>query len=67
MVLGVAWLSTLGEVVMDWKFLTMQFVYGKEVVKLQGMRIKDSKQSNLHAFLSNTQGIKQLEYWGPQL
>ncbi|GAU40665.1 hypothetical protein TSUD_83440 [Trifolium subterraneum] len=32
MVLGISWLSTLGEVVMDWNALSMQFMYeGKQV------------------------------------
>jgi hypothetical protein len=37
MVLGVSWLSTLGEVVMDWKLLTMQFLHEKRLVKLHGL------------------------------
>ncbi|MCI16743.1 enzymatic polyprotein, partial [Trifolium medium] len=32
-VLGVAWLSTLGEVVMDWRALTMQFMFKGQLVK----------------------------------
>jgi hypothetical protein len=37
MVLGVSWLSTLGEVFMDWKLLTMQFLHEKRLVKLHGL------------------------------
>ncbi|MCH87949.1 enzymatic polyprotein, partial [Trifolium medium] len=39
MVLGVAWLSTLGKVMMDWKTLSMQFWQGNNEVKLQGQAI----------------------------
>ncbi|XP_057428622.1 uncharacterized protein LOC130722049 isoform X1 [Lotus japonicus] len=63
LVLGVSWLSTLGKVIMDWKHLTMQFVQGEHVVKLQGMKGRSSYQSNLHSFLSDTQGRNLGEGW----
>ena len=42
MVLGTQWLCTLGEIVWDFKFLTMRFCYlGKEVF-LQGLHMSPS-------------------------
>ncbi|GAU17045.1 hypothetical protein TSUD_105440 [Trifolium subterraneum] len=35
MVLGVAWLSTLGKVIRDWRSMTMQFSYNNKIIKLQ--------------------------------
>ncbi|XP_045803285.1 uncharacterized protein LOC123896906 [Trifolium pratense] len=63
MVLGVSWLSTLGEVVMDWKLLTMQFVHNGQHVKLQGIGNKGSNNSYLNAFLRNWQGREGVEWW----
>lgn len=56
MVFGVAWLSTLGEVVMDWKLLTMQFIHDNQLVKLQGMGGSNSNQGNLNSFLKGRHG-----------
>ncbi|XP_057438197.1 transposon Tf2-1 polyprotein isoform X1 [Lotus japonicus] len=67
LVMGVSWLRTLGKVLMDWKMMTMQFIHGGQVVKLQGLGNKDSQQSNLHSFLNDTQGREKMEWWWPQL
>lgn len=48
MVLGVSWLSTLGKVVMDWKVLSMQFMYEDQWVKLKGQGGTQEKQSYLN-------------------
>ncbi|XP_057429427.1 uncharacterized protein LOC130722640 [Lotus japonicus] len=67
MVLGVSWLSTLGKVVMDWKLLTMQFVHGNQVVKLQGLGGKGSNHSFLHSFLMDKQYRGGMEWWWSHL
>jgi hypothetical protein len=51
-VLGVSWLSTLGKVVMDWKDLTMQFLYQGDMITLQGYGGKHLPQNCLNSFLS---------------
>ncbi|GAU23118.1 hypothetical protein TSUD_305660 [Trifolium subterraneum] len=63
MVLGVAWLSTLGEVVMDWNALSMQFLHNGEKVKIcsQGTHI----EHYLNAFLDDTQN-KGGDWWWSQ-
>ncbi|GAU42021.1 hypothetical protein TSUD_90550 [Trifolium subterraneum] len=63
MVLGVAWLSTLGEVVMDWNALSMQFIHDGEKVKIcsQGTHI----EHYLNAFLDDTQN-KGGDWWWSQ-
>ncbi|MCH82079.1 enzymatic polyprotein, partial [Trifolium medium] len=61
MVMGVAWLSTLGKVVMDWKSLSMQFVYDNQLVKLQGQ--SNRQGSYLNSFLEDKQGVKESEWW----
>lgn len=66
MVLGVTWLSTFGEVVMDWKLLTMQFVHKNQLVKLQGLGGKQDNQSDLNSFLKDIQGRTGMEGWWPQ-
>jgi hypothetical protein len=63
MVLGVAWLSTLGEVVMDWRRLTMQFMHEGQSVKLQGVGSTGNNQSYLNSFLKDIQGSRGMEWW----
>ncbi|MCH80609.1 hypothetical protein A2U01_0001379, partial [Trifolium medium] len=53
MVLGVAWLSTLGKVMMDWRTLSMQFWQGNKEVKLQGQGSRQG--SYLNTFLDDKQ------------
>jgi len=67
MVFGVAWLSTLGEVVMDSKLLTMQFIQDNQLVKLQGLGGSNSNQGDLNSFLKNKQGKLGMEWWWSQL
>ncbi|MCI03051.1 peptidase aspartic active site, partial [Trifolium medium] len=52
MVLGVAWLSTLGKVVMDWKDITMQFSYNNKLIKLQGQATKSKVHKDLESILA---------------
>lgn len=66
MVMGVAWLSSLGEVLMDWKKLTMQFVYEDQVVKLQGVKSKECSKGDLNSFLKDTYGRNGIDYWWTQ-
>ncbi|MCH85577.1 enzymatic polyprotein, partial [Trifolium medium] len=63
-VLGVAWLSTLGQVVMDWKSLTMQFLFKNQMVKLQGQGAMQDKQCFLNSFLEDKQRRGGLEWCG---
>ncbi|XP_039688625.1 uncharacterized protein [Medicago truncatula] len=63
MVFGMSWLSTLGEVLMDWKLLTVQFVHNSQVVKLQGLGGKLNHQSHLNSFLKDMQGREEKEWW----
>jgi hypothetical protein len=63
MVLGVAWLSTLGEVGMDWRRLTMQFMHEGQSVKLQGVGSTGNNQSYLNSFLKDIQGSRGMEWW----
>jgi hypothetical protein len=63
MVMGVSWLSTLGEVTMDWKLLTMQFVYEGKPVKLQGLGANGDKQSYLNSFLQDLRGRIGVNWW----
>ena len=37
-VLGVQWLKTLGQIVWDFRSLTMQFVFNESKVRLQGLK-----------------------------
>jgi hypothetical protein len=60
-VLGVAWLSTLGKVVMDWRALSMQFVQGSQLVKLQGQG--SNLESYLNSFLEDKQSKWSTEWW----
>lgn len=46
MILGVAWLETLGKVEMDWKGMFMIFKLGIETVKLEGVRELLSKEDS---------------------
>ncbi|GAU21227.1 hypothetical protein TSUD_11450 [Trifolium subterraneum] len=62
-VLGVSWLSTLGKVVMDWSTLSMQFYYHGQMVKLQGLGIKQDSQGFLHSFLADKHGRGEMEGW----
>ncbi|MCH80746.1 enzymatic polyprotein, partial [Trifolium medium] len=64
MVLGVSWLSTLGKVVMDWKTLSMQFMQGNQVVKLQGQG--NNHGSYLNSFLGNRHSEWSTEWWWAQ-
>ncbi|PNY15662.1 retrotransposon-related protein [Trifolium pratense] len=64
MVLGVAWLSTLGKVVMDWKTLSMQFMQGDQMVKLQGQG--SNHESYLNSFLGNNHSRWNNEWWWAQ-
>ena len=66
MVLGIAWLSTLGEVIMDWKLLTMQFVHENQLVKLQGIGSKGGNKCDLHSFLKDTHSRTGIEWWWSQ-
>ena len=53
MVLGTQWLCTLGEIVWDFKLLTMRFCYlGKEVF-LQGLHMSPSTFSEADNMFSN--------------
>ncbi|CAJ2672993.1 unnamed protein product [Trifolium pratense] len=61
MVLGVAWLSTLGKVVMDWRTLSMQFWQDKKEVKLQGQGSKP--EGYLNTFLEDKQCKMGAEMW----
>ncbi|KAK2367399.1 hypothetical protein QL285_080687 [Trifolium repens] len=63
-VLGVAWLSTLGKVVMDWRALSMQFVQGSQLVKLQGQG--SNLESYLNSFLEGKQSKWSTEWWWAQ-
>lgn len=63
MVLGVAWLSTLGQVIMDWKALTMEFADGNKWVKLQGQGNKDVRQSYVNTFLEDTHSRLGMDWW----
>lgn len=63
MVLGVAWLSTLGNVIMDWKAMTMQFSYENELVKLQGQGSKVVRQCYLNSYLEDTHSRTELGWW----
>ncbi|MCH87789.1 RNA-directed DNA polymerase (Reverse transcriptase), partial [Trifolium medium] len=61
MVLGVAWLSTLGKVVMDWKSMTMQFLQDNHLVKLQSQGSRH--ESYLNSFLEGTQSKWNTDWW----
>jgi hypothetical protein len=63
-VLGVAWLSTLGKVVMDWGALSMQFVQDSQLVKLQGQG--GNLESYLNSFLEDKQSKWSTEWWWAQ-
>ena len=63
MVLGVAWLSTLGNVIMDWKAMTMQFSYEHELVTLQGQGSKMVRQCYLNSYLEDTHSRTELGWW----
>ncbi|CAJ2636500.1 unnamed protein product [Trifolium pratense] len=67
MVLGVAWLSTLGKVVMDWKAMTMQFSVKDKEVQLQGLCHKLIKQSYLNSYLEDTYRGEMLDLWWSQV
>jgi hypothetical protein len=67
MVLGVAWLSTLGKVIMDWKALAMKFSYDNKLVKLQGQGSKVGRQCYLNTYLENNHSRADLKGWWPQL
>jgi hypothetical protein len=67
MVLGVAWLSTLGKVMMDWKAMTMQFSYCNQLVKLQGQGSQLVRQGYLNTYLEdkhNKVGGDMWSWWG---
>ena len=66
MVLGVSWLSTLGKVVMDWKVLSMQFMYEDQWVKLKGQGGTQEKQSYLNTFLEDKQRRLGTDWWWSQ-
>ena len=53
MVLGVSWLSTLGKVIMDWKVLSMQFMYEGQMVKVLGQGSRQGEHSYLNSFLED--------------
>ncbi|GAU37038.1 hypothetical protein TSUD_207440 [Trifolium subterraneum] len=66
-ILGVSWLSTLGKVMMDWKFLTMQFTYqGKQIV-LKGGEEQHKQQTFLNSFLEDRQGVNEDWWFKPQM
>lgn len=50
MILGVAWLETLGNVEMDWGAMSMSFKSGDETVTLQGMKLSNSKKNIVDSF-----------------
>ncbi|XP_045802278.1 uncharacterized protein LOC123895846 [Trifolium pratense] len=64
MVLGVSWLSTLGKVVMDWKTLSMQFMHGNQMVKLQGQG--SNHENYLNSFMGNNLSKWRTEWWWAQ-
>jgi hypothetical protein len=63
MVLGVAWLSTLGKVIMDWRALTMQFSFENKLVKLQGQGSNVVRQSYLNTYLEDSHNRTPLAEW----
>jgi hypothetical protein len=52
-VLGVSWLSTLGKVIMDWKSLSMEFLFQNQLIHLQGQGGKQDQQCFLNTFLGD--------------
>lgn len=66
MVLGVSWLSTLGKVIMDWKVLSMQFMYEGQMVKVLGQGSRQGEHSYLNSFLEDKQNRMGVEWWGSQ-
>jgi hypothetical protein len=62
MVLGVAWLSTLGRVIMDWKAMTMQFSHKGHMVKLQGLGNKLVRQSFFDSYLEDSHCVNELNH-----
>jgi hypothetical protein len=63
MVLGVAWLSTLGKVVMDWKAMTMQFDHCNQLVKLQGLGNQIVRQGYLNSYLEDSHNKAGGDVW----
>lgn len=60
-VLGMSWLATLGEMVVDWGKQTMRFQHNKEWVMVQGQSTKHTAQIALQSFVGNTR--KWVEEW----
>lgn len=65
-VLGMSWLNTLGEVLMDWKALSMQFMYEGKMVKVLGQGSKQEEHSYLNTFLGDKQGRVGMDWWWSQ-
>lgn len=66
MVLGVSWLGTLGEVMMNWKALSMQFLHEGKMVKLLGQGSRQEEHSYLNTFLEDKQSRKGTKWWWSQ-
>ncbi|XP_058771346.1 uncharacterized protein LOC131644773 [Vicia villosa] len=62
-VLGVSWLSTLGKVVVDWKDLSMQFLYEGNMINLQAQGRLQGKQGCLQSFLEDKHRRGGEDWW----
>ncbi|XP_076920920.1 uncharacterized protein LOC143582177 [Bidens hawaiensis] len=54
LILGMAWLGTLGEVIHDWHMAWMQFQFNSQTVRLQGLHSGQSSPPALQQWLSQT-------------
>ncbi|CAJ2661882.1 unnamed protein product [Trifolium pratense] len=66
-ILGVSWLCTLGQVMMDWKTLTMQFWSDGKSITLQGQRKNMAQNCYLNSFLEGRQEGLGGDWWIPQI
>jgi len=66
LVLGMSWLTTLGEVLMDWKALSMQFMYEGKRVKVLGQGRRQEEHSYLNTFLGDKQCRVGMDWWWSQ-
>lgn len=62
-VLGVSWLSTLGKVVVDWKDLSMQFLYEGKMINLQSQGRFQGRQGCLQSFLEDKHRRGGEDWW----
>ncbi|MCH83009.1 hypothetical protein A2U01_0003823, partial [Trifolium medium] len=60
-ILGVSWLCTLGQVMMDWKALSMKFEHKGKTIMLQGAT--KAKQGFLNSFLEDSHSERNGEWW----